>query len=158
MQQPRYAGFTKAGAIYPPKYAPRKIAWPESIAPPLPKPTAAISADAQLTDLELSRWAFHPNSAGEGVQVSLDIKTLVRLLTATNSEDERAEWARRLLLVAQERMPDASLKHLWTSLGRESWEAARLRKRREKASPKRKAPTEASTDRALAWRTRGWQG
>ena len=50
---------------------------------------------------------------------------------------------------AGEQLPDAGteLKHLYTSLGRESWEAARLRKRREKASPKRKPPTEASLDR-----------
>merc|ERR1719269_470893 len=86
------------------------------------------------------------------VEVSLELGTLCRLLTCQCSEAERVEWARRLLLQAQEELPDANLKNLWTSLGRESWEASRLRKRREAeaeaaAAAARAAPADAKSDR-----------
>ena len=127
--------------IYPPRVpGHRRLAWPERHASPpshssrLP-PAAVQSAEANLRELDLSGWRF-ARSRGEEencVEVSLALTTLVRLLTTRGSDAERLEWARRLVLQAQEELPDASLRHLWTSLGRESWEAARLRQKREQA-------------------------
>ena len=123
-------------AIYPPRPANRRLAWPANnkpVAPPPRAPLALVDAAANLSDLDISGWTFEPGPRDDKacVQVSLELGTLCRLLTCPCSQDERNEWARRLVLQAQERLPDSALKHLFSSIGRESWETARLRKRRE---------------------------
>jgi len=135
---PVYAGHTKTGAIYPPRPSAKsfravKTAWPErSSQPQLPPPAALTSAEATLKELDLTGWSFALDSS-QCVGLSVQLSTLVRMLLAPSTDDQRKEWARRLVLVAQEQLPDAGteLKHLYTSLGRESWEVARQRKRRE---------------------------
>ena len=137
------------GAIYPPRPNNRRIAWPvqddQPPPPPVVRPAAALSASANLTELDLAGWTFAPShNDRQCVQVSLELGTLCRLLTCPCGQEERTEWARRLLLEAQERLPDAPLKNLFTSLGRESWETARLRKRREReVAEAKRAPAPA---------------
>ena len=72
----------------------------------------------------LSRVPLTPADGGGSARISMDVSSLVRLLT---SQEERVEWARHLVLEAQQHLPDAHLRHLWTSVGREGWHAHRLR-------------------------------
>lgn len=74
-------------------------------------------------------WSFTPADSRQSARITMDMACLVRMLTAPTTLETRHEWARHLILQAQERLPDAPLRHLWTSVGREGWEAHRQRQR-----------------------------
>jgi hypothetical protein len=96
------------------------------------------SAEKNFEQLDLRGWSFskvesdNTRLPGGNVSCTMDLSTLVRLLTATSGEEQRHEWARRLVLEASERLPNAGLKNLWTSIGRESWREAQSRRQRER--------------------------
>ena len=101
------------------------------------RPEVVLSAQRTLDDLDLQGWQFHKAAADANpasssqVRVDMPLSTLVRLLTTPVSDEQRHEWARRLALECQERLPDATLQHLYTSIGRESWEQHRLNEQRK---------------------------
>ena len=92
-------------------------------------PTALSSAETSLESMGVHEWEFVPSSSHANARVTLDLSSLVRMLTAPTSVEQRQEWARHLVLRAQERLPDAPMRNLYTSIGREGWYAHRLRQK-----------------------------
>ena len=108
-----------------------RVAWPPGrvSASKRAPPATLHSAEASFEALGIRHdtLAFTPADGGGSARISMDVSSLMRLLTTPASQEERVEWARHLVLEAQQRLPDAHLRHLWTSVGREGWHAHRLR-------------------------------
>ena len=83
---------------------------------------AVVSSEATLASLGLNDFEYTATAGGNTARITMDASTLVRLLTTRVSYEQRVEWARHIVLEAQERLPGAPLRNLWTSVGRESWE------------------------------------
>ena len=107
------------------------VAWPPGrvSASKRVAPATLHSAEASFEALGIRHdtLAFTPADGGGSARISMDVSSLMRLLTTPASQEERVEWARHLVLEAQQHLPDAHLRHLWTSVGREGWHAHRLR-------------------------------
>ena len=126
-----------------------------SVAHPHQPPVALTSASATLDDLGLGGWQFHQDTSGGNsksemrgacsTRITMELSTLVGMLTAPSSAQQRHEWARRLVLDAQENVPDSEFRHLYTSIGREGWDSYRLRMRREAARQSPEPPQYADS-------------
>ena len=118
-----------------------RVSLANAVLPVVPVPAVAQSAEATLNTMGCKGWSFSfaPPSSADALssgdelrtQVTMNLSSLVRLLTVPSSDAQRHEWARHLVLHAQQRMPDAGLRHLYTSIGRESWHVARQRPRQQ---------------------------
>ena len=122
-------------------------------------PVALLSAEATLQrDLGLKPWEFSPANveppAPRVTRVTLDVADLARILTAPSTAAQRLEWARNVVLEAQETLPSAGLKHLYTSIGREGSETWLANHRRRAAWPDPQQSGGAST----RWSSSAGQG